>query len=132
MQRPPRPPKAPILDGVLIGRIVLVGALLLAGAFGLFEYAQRTGHSLAEARTVAVNVFVFGRDVLPVQLPLAHPAVVEDEPADEPLPLRRRGAHAGPAAALHLPARHEPAVRQRPHLLGRPGAGSSARPSPCT
>ncbi|MBC7294527.1 MAG: cation transporting ATPase C-terminal domain-containing protein [Thermoleophilia bacterium] len=37
-----------------------MGALLLAGAFGLFELAQRTGHSLEEARTAAVNVFVFG------------------------------------------------------------------------
>ena len=52
--------KAPILDRVLIGRIVLVGVLLLAGAFGLFEYAQQTGQTLAEARTVAANVFVFG------------------------------------------------------------------------
>ena len=60
MLRSPRAPKAPILDSVLIGRIVLVGVLLLAGAFGLFEYAQLTGHSLAEARTVAANVFVFG------------------------------------------------------------------------
>ena len=60
MRRPPRAPKAPLLDGELIGRIVLVGALLLAGAFGLFELFQQTGHTLAEARTVAVNVFVFG------------------------------------------------------------------------
>jgi Ca2+-transporting ATPase len=60
MQRPPRSPKAPILDRTLIGRILLVGALLLAGAFGLFEYFERIGYSLAETRTVAVNVFVFG------------------------------------------------------------------------
>jgi Ca2+-transporting ATPase len=60
MVRTPRPPKAPILDGVLVGRIVLVGALLLVGAFGLFEYAQRAGYTLEEARTVAANVFVFG------------------------------------------------------------------------
>jgi cation-transporting ATPase F len=60
MQRPPRSPKTPILDRVLLGRIVIVGALLLAGAFGLFEYAERTGHNLEEARTMAVNVFVFG------------------------------------------------------------------------
>ena len=60
MQRPPRVPNTPILDRVLMGRIGLVGVLLLAGAFGLFEYAERTGHSLEEARTVAVNVFVFG------------------------------------------------------------------------
>jgi cation-transporting ATPase F len=60
MERPPRSPGAPILDKVLMGRIVLVGALLLVSAFGLFEYAERTGLSLEEARTVAVNVFVFG------------------------------------------------------------------------
>ena len=60
MERPPRSPKAPILERVLIERIVIVGALLLVGAFGLYELAERTGHSLAEARTVAVNVFVFG------------------------------------------------------------------------
>ncbi len=61
MQRPPRAPNTPILDRVLIGRIGLVGVLLLAGAFGLFEYAEQTGYSLEEARTVAVNVFVFGQ-----------------------------------------------------------------------
>ena len=60
MHRPPRAPKAPILNRVLIGRIVLVGVLLLAGAFGLFEYAQHIGYTVAEARTVAANVFVFG------------------------------------------------------------------------
>ncbi len=60
MRRPPRTPDAPILTKVLIGRIALVGTLLLAGAFGLFEWAVQTGHSLEEARTVAVNVFVLG------------------------------------------------------------------------
>ena len=60
MLRPPRPPKAPLLDRVLIVRIAIVGMLLLGGSFGLFEYAQVTGHTVAEARTVAVNVFVFG------------------------------------------------------------------------
>jgi len=60
MLRPPRRPQAPILDRVLIGRIFLVGVLLLGGAFGLFEYAQRTGHTLAESRAVASNVIVFG------------------------------------------------------------------------
>jgi cation-transporting ATPase F len=32
--------------------------LMLIGAFGLFEYELATGASAAEARTVAVNVFV--------------------------------------------------------------------------
>ena len=58
MRRPPRPPAAPILDGVLVMRIVLVGILMLAGSFGLFLLALERGQSLAEARSIAVNVFV--------------------------------------------------------------------------
>ncbi len=60
MQRPPRRLETPVLDSSLIFRIVLVSMLLLAGSFGLFLLELRQGHSLAEARTVAVNVFVFG------------------------------------------------------------------------
>jgi cation-transporting P-type ATPase F len=59
MRRKPRDPKAPILNGVLIWRIVLVSVIILAGAFGLFEYELSRGASLAEARTVAVNVIIF-------------------------------------------------------------------------
>jgi cation-transporting ATPase F len=59
MQRPPRNPKAPILNGTLIWRIVLVSLIILAGAFGLFEYELARGASVEEARTVAVNVVIF-------------------------------------------------------------------------
>ena len=59
MRRAPRNPQAPILDRVLIGRILLVSLLMLAGAFGLFEYELARGVDIAEARTVAVNVIVF-------------------------------------------------------------------------
>ena len=59
MNRPPRDPQQPILTRHLVFRIVLVGILLLAGAFGLFEWELSHGESLAKARTVAVNVFVF-------------------------------------------------------------------------
>ena len=58
MTRPPRDPKTPILTGVLIWRLFIVGLLLLAGAFGLFEWELMTGATVVEARTVAVNVFV--------------------------------------------------------------------------
>ena len=58
MSRPPRDPKTPILTGVLGWRLFIVGMLLLAGAFGLFEWELMTGATVAEARTVAVNVFV--------------------------------------------------------------------------
>jgi Ca2+-transporting ATPase len=58
MSRPPRDPGRPILTGVLVWRLFLVGLLLLGGAFGLFEWELMKGATVAEARTVAVNVFV--------------------------------------------------------------------------
>ncbi len=58
MVRPPRDPSRPLLTRELIMRILLVSAVLLGGSFGLFEWAQADGLSDAEARTVAVNLFV--------------------------------------------------------------------------
>lgn len=59
MTRKPRDPQQPILSGVLIFRICLVSTLMLIGAFGLFEWELAHGESLASARTIAANVFVF-------------------------------------------------------------------------
>ncbi len=58
MRRPPRDPKVPILTATLIFRMCIVSLVLLAGAFGSFEWALGQGYSDAAARTVAVNVFV--------------------------------------------------------------------------
>jgi len=58
MKRPPRPPRAPLLTGALVLRTALVVAILLGGAFGLFEYEQSHGASVASARTAVVNTFV--------------------------------------------------------------------------
>ncbi|HPG50385.1 MAG TPA: HAD-IC family P-type ATPase, partial [Spirochaetota bacterium] len=58
MKRPPRDPRAPILTGEIVFRILLVGALLLAGSFGLFLWKLHQGMSEAASRTVAVNLFV--------------------------------------------------------------------------
>ena len=60
MQRPPRDPREPLLTGVLVERILLVSALLLAGAYGIFLWEQQRMMSLEAARTSAVNVFVMG------------------------------------------------------------------------
>jgi len=60
MLRPPRSPKEPILTNTLITRICLVGFLLCAGSFGLFEMAIRAGRSEAVARSIATSVFVCG------------------------------------------------------------------------
>ena len=58
MSRPPRDPKTPILTGWLQFRILLVALVLLAGCFALFNWEQQRGASVAESRTVAVNLFV--------------------------------------------------------------------------
>ncbi len=58
MTRPPRDPKIPILTGKLIGRIMLVGVLLLIGSFALFQLELSRGTNINQARTIAVNVFV--------------------------------------------------------------------------
>jgi cation-transporting ATPase F len=59
MRRKPRNPDEPILSGALLFRILLVGLIILAGAFGLFEYELGRGASVEEARTVSVNVVIF-------------------------------------------------------------------------
>ncbi len=58
MRRLPRQPNQPILTKVLIGRILLVSLLMLAGAYGVFLWEEARTESVAAARTAAVNVFV--------------------------------------------------------------------------
>ncbi|MGA1145412.1 MAG: HAD-IC family P-type ATPase [Candidatus Nanopelagicales bacterium] len=58
MSRPPRPPDTQIVTRELVLRIVIVGALMLVGSFGLFTAALDAGATTAEARTLAVNAFV--------------------------------------------------------------------------
>ncbi len=58
MDRPPRDPRMPILTKDLVRRVLLVGVMILAGAFGLYEWELALGAGLEQARTVAVNVVV--------------------------------------------------------------------------
>ncbi len=60
MHRPPNSPNAPILDHILLWRILLVSSLLCLAAFGLYELELLWGASEVEARTVAVAMFVVG------------------------------------------------------------------------
>jgi Ca2+-transporting ATPase len=60
MARPPRRPETPVITRELALRIGLVSIMLVASAFGLFQWALLQGQSLDVARTVAVNMFVFG------------------------------------------------------------------------
>jgi cation-transporting ATPase F len=58
MARPPRDPARPLLTPALIWRILLVSALLVGGAWWLFQWETTNGATLAEARTAALNLFV--------------------------------------------------------------------------
>ncbi|MBU1863422.1 MAG: cation-transporting P-type ATPase [Candidatus Omnitrophica bacterium] len=60
MSRPPVDPKTPIMTRNLVLRILYVGTLLVAGVFSFFMYERNNGATLEQARTVAVNVLVFG------------------------------------------------------------------------
>ncbi len=60
MARPPRNPRQAMLHLRLVLRIVLVGVMLAAACFGLYEWALSNSASEAAARTVAVNMLVMG------------------------------------------------------------------------
>ncbi|MCG7535098.1 cation-transporting P-type ATPase [Pseudoalteromonas sp. OOF1S-7] len=60
MERPPYDPDAPIIDRILMWRILLVSSLLCITAFGLYELELMWGATEAQARTVAVAMFVVG------------------------------------------------------------------------
>jgi magnesium-transporting ATPase (P-type) len=58
MFRAPRPRNEPILTKDLVWHIILVSFLILAGVFGIFNYAIQRGYSVELARTMALNCLV--------------------------------------------------------------------------
>lgn len=60
MNDPPKNPDEPILNAMLIERIILMGILLLITTFYLFNQVLNKSDSILKARTVAVNMFIFG------------------------------------------------------------------------
>jgi magnesium-transporting ATPase (P-type) len=59
MHQPPRQPDAPLIDRVLVWKIVFVSTLMAGGTFGLFFYELSLETNLDVSRTVAVNAIVF-------------------------------------------------------------------------
>ena len=58
MVRPPRAPTEPVLSRFLVWRVALVSLLILAGVFGMFEWALHRGMEVEAARTIAVNTLI--------------------------------------------------------------------------
>ena len=60
MRRRPRDPAAPLLDRLLVWRIVFVSLILLGGILSLYLWELGRSGSIEAARTVAVNTLVVG------------------------------------------------------------------------
>ncbi|MFP4402543.1 MAG: cation-translocating P-type ATPase [Candidatus Nanoarchaeia archaeon] len=60
MKRPPHDSNSSFLTPILLQRIVVVGVILSAFAYGLFHLALAFNYSVEAARTVAMNMFIFG------------------------------------------------------------------------
>ncbi|MEO6696676.1 MAG: cation-transporting P-type ATPase [Gammaproteobacteria bacterium] len=58
MRRPPRHPRAPLLSGYFIWRILLVSWVLAGGTIAMFLWEQAQGASVEAARTAAVTTLV--------------------------------------------------------------------------
>jgi magnesium-transporting ATPase (P-type) len=58
MRRPPRQRDQAILTGDLVWKIAFVSLLFVAGAFGMFFWAEARGLPIEEARTLVVNTIV--------------------------------------------------------------------------
>lgn len=58
MKRPPRHPRAPILDRLILTRIAIVGAAMAVSVLGYFAYLLHAGHSQAYAQTIAFAMLV--------------------------------------------------------------------------
>lgn len=74
MKHQPRNPRAPILDGFLVWRVIFVSILLVAAVYGLFSWLREFEQvPLDIARTAAVNMLVAGEIVylLNARFPLA-------------------------------------------------------------
>ena len=61
MQRPPRRPKTPILDKLILTRIVAVGAAMSASILGTFAFILHLGYSNEYAQTIAFAMLVFAQ-----------------------------------------------------------------------
>ena len=63
MARPPRDPKAPLVNGFMLWRIGFVTLLLVVTSFSMFLWELERGMELEFARTAAVNTLVMGQIV---------------------------------------------------------------------
>ena len=58
MRRQPRHPSQPVLTGDMLWRIIYVSLIFVAGAFGMFYWAEARGLPVEHARTLVVNTIV--------------------------------------------------------------------------
>ena len=59
MHQAPRPPQQGLMTPFVLQRLLVVGAIGTLLVFGLFYWSLQQGHSVEQARTLAVNALVF-------------------------------------------------------------------------
>jgi cation-transporting ATPase F len=121
MQRPPRPPGGAGARRRADRSRVLVGVLMLAGSFGMFLLALERGQGMAEARTIAMNVFVAIEIVYLFNCRSAAPAGHRRRRVLQPLGVGRRRPATAAATGDHLLGAAQQGLRHRADR--RPGLG---------
>nr|WP_244665918.1 HAD-IC family P-type ATPase [Pseudorhizobium halotolerans] len=63
LQRPPRRPREPIFDAIMIRRILVTVAVMGVGGFGLFYWLLAQGYEVSQARNLLLLLFVMFENV---------------------------------------------------------------------
>nr|CAD6601266.1 HAD family hydrolase [Rhizobium sp. Khangiran2] len=63
LQRPPRRPREPIFDAIMIRRILVTVAVMGFGGFGLFYWLLAQGYEVSQARNLLLLLFVMFENV---------------------------------------------------------------------
>ena len=108
-------------------RTGFVTLILIAGAFGLFLWEQARGATLAEARTIVVNVIVVVEIFYLLNCRSLTSSFFSIGFFSNPWVLWGSGGHARGATALHLRAVHEPSLPHRAHRRRGLAAHSGGR-----
>jgi P-type Ca2+ transporter type 2C len=104
MARPPRPPKEPIFNRVMLGRILMSAAVMGAAAFGVFRYLLSSGWELAAARNYTLLLMVLFENVHAINSRSENRPAVLQNPLRNPLLLASIvGAQLLHVSTMYLP-----------------------------
>ncbi|WP_176038617.1 cation-translocating P-type ATPase, partial [Brucella tritici] len=107
LRHPPRRPKEPIFDGLMIRRIILSTLVIGAGGFAVFYWLLSQGYEVAQARNLLLLLFVMFENLQTITSRSEHRSVFDLPFFGNPLLL----ATVVLAQALHIAAMYIPWLR---------------------